>query len=54
MALRIAVDWGDVDLSVLNDLAATREGFIRARESAKELAKFASGTKSKKFDKSPW
>ena len=54
MALRIAVDWGDVDLSVLNDLAATREGFIRARESAKELANFASGTKSKKFDKSPW
>ena len=43
-----------MDLSVLNDLVATREGFIQARESAKEQAKFASGTKSKKFDKSPW
>lgn len=54
LALRIAVEWTDLDTSILDRLVSARDGFLEARALAKEQAKLAVGSKSKKFDKSPW
>ena len=52
--LRIAMSLQDMELPILLSLVATHSEFEGAKLAAKKDHKFDWGSKSKKFDKSPW
>ena len=52
--LRVPMSLHDMDLPILLALVATRSEFEEAKMAAKNDRKFDWGSKSKKFDKSPW
>ena len=53
-SLRVQFEFADLQLGVLQALVKAHAGFEEAKRLAKDVKQNDRGSKSKKFDKSPW